>query len=92
MTMTIRNDHAMSGSPAHARRSHWTTFVLRTPVFALGAARRAHARWRTAAGVAVPMWRAFAPQGGAGGIGHCTGFVPTDHHKRSRSLAAGGDP
>jgi hypothetical protein len=23
-------------------RAHWTTFVLRTPVFALGAARRAH--------------------------------------------------
>ena len=24
-------------------RAHWSTFVLRTPVFALGAARRAHA-------------------------------------------------
>jgi hypothetical protein len=65
MTMTIRNDHAMSGSTAHARM---------------------------AAGVAVPLSRRVASQGGTGGIGHCTGFNPTDNQKRSRSLAAGGDP
>lgn len=72
MTTTIRNDHAVSGSPAHARRNH--------------------ARWRVAAGVAGPLSRGVAPQGGIDGIGHGMGFVPTDNQKRSRSLAAGGDP
>ena len=42
--------------------AYWTTFVLRTPVFALGAARRAHARCSFAA------WKPARPSAASAGI------------------------
>lgn len=54
---------------ASAVQAHWSPFVLRTPVFALGAARRAHGRTarRSFAGIVVSLALALVVACGGGG-------------------------